>query len=111
MPVVRIDFDGKKVKKKEIVALSEAVHKIVSEATKIEDVPVYANSPQISAKISPIEIFIQLSENKIKDIDYLVARIKSGLAKMEKRKQIPSQDQFYVHTDEMEDRDRHLKKP
>ena len=41
MPVIRIDFDDKKVKNKDVLALSKAAQKIVSETTHIDDVFVY----------------------------------------------------------------------
>lgn len=84
MPVINIEFDDKKVGKKDILALSKATQKIVSEATQIEEVFVYANSAQIKVKIAPIEIFVQMSEHKIIDLDKLVNKIKSELAKWKK---------------------------
>ena len=56
MPVIRIDYDDAKLKKNEALALSEAIQKIVSEVTNIEDVFVYANSSQVKVKIAPVEI-------------------------------------------------------
>ena len=50
MPLIDIKYDDDKVKSDEILALSEAVQKIVSKATGIEDVFVYANSSQIKVK-------------------------------------------------------------
>jgi hypothetical protein len=79
MPVIRIDFDGKKVSHREVELLCEAVQRIVAETTHIEDTFVYANSPQISYKIAPIEIFIQLSDHKITDLDALVATLKARM--------------------------------
>ena len=84
-----MDFDGKKVKKKDVLDLSKAVQKIVSDATKIEDVFVYANSSQITWKIAPIEIFIQMSEQKIKNQDKLVNEIKSRLSDWKKASNFP----------------------
>lgn len=85
MPVIRIDFDEEKVKKKDITLLSEAIQKIVSETTRIEDVFVYANSSQIKIKIAPIEIFIQMSAQKIKNVDILVAKIKAQLSSWKRK--------------------------
>ncbi len=84
MPVIRIDYDNEKVNDKDILGLSNAVQKIVSETTKIEDVFVYANSSQIKVKIAPIEIFIQMSAHKVKDADELVQDIKSRLSDWKK---------------------------
>ena len=79
MPVIRVDFDDKKLKNEEVLALSNALQKIVSEVTEIEDVFVYANSSQITVKIAPIEVFIQMSTHKIKDLDALVAELKNRI--------------------------------
>lgn len=76
MPVIRIDFDKDQIDEKEVLGLSNAIQKIVSDVTEIEDVFVYANNSQIKVKVAPIEIFIQMSEHKIKDTDALVADIK-----------------------------------
>lgn len=80
MPVIRIDFDNEKINDEEVLGLSNAIQRIVSETTKIEDVFVYANSSQIKVKVAPIEIFIQMSAHKIKDMDELVNEIKSRLS-------------------------------
>ena len=80
MPVIRIDYDSEKVGDDSVLALSNVTQKIVSQVTKIEDVFVYANSSQIKVKIAPIEIFIQMSEQKITDLDKLVSDIKSKLS-------------------------------
>lgn len=69
---------------KNIWALSEAIQKIVSETTGIEDVFVYGNSSQIKLKIAPIEIFVEMSAHKIKDSDALIADLKSRLAAWKK---------------------------
>jgi hypothetical protein len=80
MPIIRIDFDNDLVSREEILALSEATQKIVSEVTEIEDVSAYANSPDIKVKIAPIEVFVQMSAHKIKNVDELVAKIKLRLS-------------------------------
>ncbi|MDP2599088.1 MAG: hypothetical protein Q8P49_04635 [Candidatus Liptonbacteria bacterium] len=80
MPLIRLDYDSDKVNQTEATSLSEAIQKIVSEATGIEDVFVYANSAQIKVKIAPIEIFVEMSAHKIKDPDVLVKDIKSRLS-------------------------------
>ena len=80
MPIINIEFDSQKVKEEEIKILSDAVHKIVSKITSIEDVPVYANDSQVKVAVSPIEIFIRLSDHKITDADKLISDIKSKLS-------------------------------
>ncbi len=85
MPLIRIDFDDKKIKKSDILELSEAIQKIVSKATNIQDVFVYANSSQIKVKIAPIEIFVQMSEHKIDDLNKLFDKIKSDLSIWKKK--------------------------
>ena len=85
MPIIRIDYDDEKLDKKEVLTLSKAIQKIVSETTKIEDVFVYANSSQIKVKIAPIEIFVQMSAHKIKDVDRLVNEIKLQLSNWKKK--------------------------
>ena len=89
MPVIRVDFDKKKVKTKDILALSKAVQRIVSEVTHIEDVSVYANSPQIMVNAAPVEAFVQMSENKINDLDKLMGKITFGLSEWKKESKFP----------------------
>ena len=79
MPVINIEYDDSKIKDSEILHLSESIQKIVSQITSIKDVFVYANSARIKINIAPIEIFVQMSANKIKDSDKLIEKIKSGL--------------------------------
>ena len=80
MPIINIEFDGQKVKEEEIKTLSDAVHRIVSKITGIEDVPVYANDSQVKVAVAPIEIFIRLSDHKITDAEKLISDIKSKLS-------------------------------
>lgn len=89
MPVIRIDFDGKKVSEQEVQALCVAVQEIVVSATGVEDTFVYANSPQISYKIAPIEIFIQLSEQKVADVDALTKTLKQKISTWKKETSFP----------------------
>jgi hypothetical protein len=48
---------------------------------------VYANSSQIKVKIAPIEIWVQMSEWKIKDLDELMNQIKTKLSDWKKETQ------------------------
>ncbi len=89
MPVIRIDYDNEKINDEDVLALSNAIQKIVSETTKIEDVFVYANSSQIKVKVAPIEIFIQMSEQKITNLDKLVEEIKQKLSDWKKENSFP----------------------
>ena len=85
MPIINIEFDDAKLGNDEIVSLSKAMQKIVSDATGIEDVFVYANSAKIKVKIAPVEIFVRMSSHKIKDEDKLVGDIKSRLSGWKKK--------------------------
>ena len=84
MPIVRIDFDGDKITHPEAQKLSEVIQKIVVEETGIEDVIVYANNSQVKVKAWPIEIFVQLSEQKIKDESKLFEALKSRIVMWKK---------------------------
>ena|SRR5882724_2362351 len=76
MPTIRIDYDDRQLKDEEILSLSEAAQKIVQKITGIEDTFVYAQSPHIKVKIAPIELYVQISAGKVKDIDALFQAIK-----------------------------------
>lgn len=80
MPVVRVDFDQEKVSVDEVKQLVKGLHEVVSGTTNIEDVPVYANASQFSYAIAPIEVFIELSEHKVKDAGELTQILKQNLA-------------------------------
>lgn len=69
MPMINIEYDDSKLKEQEILSISEAIQKIVSETTNIKDVFVYANTSKIKVRISPIEIFIRMSQHKIENRD------------------------------------------
>lgn len=86
MPVINIEYDDSKVKKTDILALSKAIQKIVSEVTKIEDVPVYAHNAEVKVKVRPIEIFVRMSEHKISNQDKLMSEIKSKLSAWKKKR-------------------------
>ncbi|MEN9625760.1 MAG: hypothetical protein RL557_88 [archaeon] len=83
--MITIEYDDKNIKKQEIVSLSKAIQKIVSESTNIEDVFVYANTSQIKVKIAPIEIFIKMSAHKIENRSKLIQDIKSRIKDWKKK--------------------------
>src|SRR3989344_3244964 len=85
MPLINIEYDDGKLNDKDVLNLSEVMQKIVSKRTKIKDVFVYANTSQIKVKIAPVEIFIQMSENKIQDLERLFNEIKLDLSKWKKK--------------------------
>jgi hypothetical protein len=80
MPMITIQFDDAKVEKVDIQNLADAVQKIVSDVTGIEDVFVYGNSSDIKIKIAPIEIFVEMSANKIANLDSLTESIKEKIS-------------------------------
>ena len=79
MPIIRIDWDNDKITESKATELSIAAKKIVAEVTGIGDVFVYANSSQIKIDIAPIEIFIEMSANKIENAEELIRKIKDKL--------------------------------
>lgn len=79
-PVIRLEYDDAKLREEEIEAVSKAVRDIVSDATGIADVFVYANTAKIKVQIAPIEIWVEMSAEKIKDRDTLFADIKNRLS-------------------------------
>jgi hypothetical protein len=84
MPLIRIRYDAPKVTESEILQLSKAVQKIVSEVTGIEDVFVYADSSKISVKIAPIEVFVEMSAHKIPDAEALIKLFRDRLSAWKK---------------------------
>jgi hypothetical protein len=89
MPIIKIQYDDTKVEKSNIQNLSNAIQKIVVDATGIEDVFVYGNSSEIKIKIAPIEIFVEMSAHKIKDEDTLIKDIKGRLSAWKKENNFP----------------------
>jgi hypothetical protein len=80
MPLIRLEYDDAKVPNKDVEAVSQAVRDIVSEATGIKDVFVYANTAKIKVQVAPLEVFVEMTAQKIKDEDALVAMIKTKLS-------------------------------
>jgi hypothetical protein len=94
MPLIRIEFDNATVADEDARAVSVAVRDIVSRETSIEDAFVYANSSHIKIQVAPIEIFVEMSAHKIKDIDALVLRIKESLCGWKKTIGFPHRINF-----------------
>lgn len=80
MPIIRLEYDNTKVADSDIEVVSKAVRDIVSEATGIADVFVYANTARIKVQIAPIEIFVEMTAKKIVDEDVLIGQIKKQLS-------------------------------
>jgi hypothetical protein len=84
MPLIKLEFDDSLVPVPDAERLSKAARDIVSETTGIHDVFVYANSSKIKVQVAPIEIFVEMSAPKIKDVDALMADIKAKLSAWKK---------------------------
>ncbi len=78
MPVVNIEFDNSKVSKKEIDALANAAYDVIHAVTKIDDIPVYANTAKVRVKAAPIEIWMQISDFKVKNEEEMFSDLKKG---------------------------------
>lgn len=78
-PVIRLEYDDAKLSDSEIEKLSKAVRDIVAAATGIEEVFVYANTAKIKVQIAPIEIWVEMSAQKIENEDALIATIKQKI--------------------------------
>lgn len=81
MPVIHLEYDNKKISDADAEAISVAVRDIVSNATKIDDVFVYANTAHIKVQVAPLEFFVQMSSSKIDDLDALVLEITNEIKK------------------------------
>ncbi len=79
MPLINLEFDDNRVSDADAQSLSEAIRKIVSMATGIEDVFVYANTARIKIQTAPIEVFVRMTAEKITDEDNLMFEIKTKL--------------------------------
>ncbi len=79
MPLINLEYNRAQVSDPDAELLANAVREIVSEATAIEDVFVYADSAKIQIKTAPIEIFIRMSSSIITDADSLTDQIKTKL--------------------------------
>ncbi len=79
MPLINLEYDDSSVSEEEASGLSEAIRNIVSEATDIKDVFVYANTAKIKVQIAPIEIFVRMSAKINDDKENLIEDIKTRL--------------------------------
>jgi len=84
MPMITIKYDDAKVKDEEVILLSKAIQEIVSDATKIKEVFVYADSPRIKINVAPIEIFVEMSASAITEKESLFQDIKTDLSTWKK---------------------------
>lgn len=79
MPLINIEYDTTVVTNDDALVLSGALREIVISATGIEDVFVYANTSKITVAVAPIEIFVRMTAQKIKDTDVLMNELKSQI--------------------------------
>jgi hypothetical protein len=89
MPLIRIEYDDAKVPDVAAEELSKAVRDIVSQETGIADVFVYANSAHIKIQIAPIEVFVQISEQKIDDFEGLFMKLRTRVSEWKKERSFP----------------------
>lgn len=84
MPMIKVAYDDAKLKDEEIMTFSKALQKIVIDATNIQEVFVYADSPRIKIDVAPIEVFIEMSASKVSDKEALFGKIKEGIVEWKK---------------------------
>ena len=84
MPLINLEYDDSSVTDGEAQKLSNAVRDIVSEATGIADVFVYANTAKIKVQIAPIEIFVRMSAKINKEKEGLMEEVKAKLTEWKK---------------------------
>lgn len=85
MPLINLEYDNNQVSDADAELVAQAVSAIVSETTGIQDVFVYANAAKIKVQIAPIEIFVRMTAEKIKDQDALINGIKTKLKEWKAR--------------------------
>ncbi|MDP3964916.1 MAG: hypothetical protein Q8Q20_04675 [bacterium] len=85
MPIVRIDYDNKLVKQDEVEKLARAVKAVVADSTGIPEVYVYADCHDVTIDIAPIEIFVEMSREKILDLDELFTATRNKLSKWKQK--------------------------
>ncbi|MBP6911811.1 MAG: hypothetical protein KBB88_01250 [Candidatus Pacebacteria bacterium] len=96
MPIIRIDYDDNSVQEKKMQLFAEAIKDIVSVATGIPEVSVYANASHIKVNIAPIEIFVHMSAHIISDLEILFTDVQTRLIAWKK------ENNYYHCTNEME---------
>lgn len=89
MPVVHIEYDDKQINDDDVLKLSNAVQRIVSEVTNIEDVFVYANTARIKVQVAAIEIFVYMSAHLAADPDALIKKIRTQIAEWKDQSSFP----------------------
>lgn len=89
MPVIRLEYDKDVVTEPDVQSLCLAVQKIVADATGIKEAFVYGNASQITVEIAPVEIWVELSANKVENGDVLAKSIREGLSEWKKEANFP----------------------
>ncbi|MEX0931218.1 MAG: hypothetical protein WDZ88_00545 [Candidatus Paceibacterota bacterium] len=84
MPLINLEYDDSSVSEEDAQKLSNAVRDIVSQATGIAGVFVYANSAKIKVQIAPIEIFVRMSAKINQEKQGLMDGIKTKLTEWKK---------------------------
>ncbi|KKQ87321.1 MAG: hypothetical protein UT09_C0017G0008 [Parcubacteria group bacterium GW2011_GWF2_38_8] len=83
--MINVKYDDSKVKEEEIILLSNALKNIVSNATSIKEVFVYADSPRIKINVAPIEVFVEISTSKVQNKEKLFQEIRNQLLDWKKK--------------------------
>lgn len=96
MPVINVDYDDAVVSEKDVNDLSQALQKIVAEATNIDDVNVYANTAHIKVNILPIEVFIRMTAAKVENETALTENIEHRLREWKKEVSYPHKVNIYL---------------
>jgi len=69
MPIIRVEYDPDKVSAEQITQLTQDVVAFTKEVTGIPEVYAWVNASQIRINIDPVDIFIELSAQKVPNSD------------------------------------------
>jgi len=78
--MITIHYDGKVVSEDEARTLAEAAQQLIAEVIKEKDVFVYATAAPITIGADPIEILVQVNQQKVPDPEALTQRITAALS-------------------------------
>lgn len=88
--LIYIDYDKTLIFESEMSSFCKDAERIIGNMMEIErDIPTYASSYEITHNIYPIEIFIKVTKNKVKDKEEMLKKLWIEFATWKKTNHFP----------------------
>jgi hypothetical protein len=98
MPVIKLEFDDSIVNTDTTKEFCEAIRRIVVDSTGLpeNEICLYGNNSQIKINVAPIQVWLEISDYKVSDVDKLANDIRDQIVEWKDKTKFAHQIKFML---------------